>query len=74
MPYEPARDGAIVPPHVFQFLTAPERHATYKDRRPIHYGSGWNLDPRRTYAVWDKGFRAFLTAPSELDRILGELR
>ena len=46
----------------------------YKDCRPIHYGSGWNLDQRRTYSVWDKGFHAFLAAPSELEHVLGELR
>ena len=46
----------------------------FKDYRPIHYGTGWTLDEQRTYAIWDKGFRAFLTASSELDHILGELR
>ena len=51
-----------------------ELRIPFKDCRPINYGTGWNLDQRRTYAIWDKGFRAFLTAPSELNHILGELR
>ena len=51
-----------------------ELRMPYKDCRPIHYGSGWNLDQRPTYAVWDKGFQAFLAAPSELEHVLGELR
>ena len=51
-----------------------ELRMPYKDCRPTNYGTGWNLDQRCTYAVWDQGFRAFLTAPGELDHILGELR
>ena len=37
------------------------------------YGSGWTLAKDRTCAIWDKGFLAFLTAPDELDHVLGEL-
>ena len=51
-----------------------ELRMPFKDCRPINYGIGWNLDQRRTYAIWDKGFRACLTASSELDHILEELR
>ena len=34
------------------------------------YGSGWTLDKDRTCAIWDKGFLAFLEAPSELNDVL----
>ncbi len=51
-----------------------ELRMPFKDYRPINCGTGWNLDQQRIYAIWDKGFRAFLTASSELDHILGELR
>ena len=37
------------------------------------YGGGWTLAKDRTCAVWDQGFLAFLTAPDELDHVLGEL-
>ena len=37
------------------------------------YRGGWTLDKERTCAIWDKGFLAFLRAPSELDHVLGEL-
>ena len=37
------------------------------------YGSGWNLGRKRTYAVWEKGFLAFLEAPNELQHVLEEL-
>ena len=37
------------------------------------YGTGWNLDKKRTYAVWEKGFLAFLEAPKELQHVLEEL-
>ncbi len=37
------------------------------------YGSGWILAKDRTCAVWDKGFLAFLSAPDELEHVLGEL-
>ena len=37
------------------------------------YGSGWTLAKDRTCAIWDQGFLAFLTAPDELDHVLGEL-
>lgn len=37
------------------------------------YGSGWTLSKDRNCAVWDKGFLAFLNAPSELDHVLEEL-
>ena len=51
-----------------------ELRMPFKNYRPINYGTGWNLDQRRSYAIWDKGFQAFLTATSELDHILAELR
>ena len=34
---------------------------------------GWIVSHDRTAAIWDKGFQAFLKAPDELDRVLGEL-
>ena len=46
----------------------------FGDCKPINYGTGWNLDQGHSYAIWDKGFRAFLRARSELNHILGELR
>ena len=51
-----------------------ELRMRFKNHRSNNYGSGWNLDERHSYAFCDKGFQAFLTAPSELDHILGELR
>ena len=51
-----------------------ELRMPFKDRGLVDYGTGWNLDERHNYAIWDKGFRAFLTASGELDHILGELR
>lgn len=37
------------------------------------YGSGWTLDKKRTCAIWDKGFLAFLNASDELELVLEEL-
>ena len=37
------------------------------------YGNGWTLDKKRTCAIWDKGFLAFLCASDELDHVLDEL-
>jgi len=37
------------------------------------YGGGWTLSEDRTCAIWDQGFLAFLTAPDELDHVLGML-
>ena len=36
-------------------------------------GSGWTLAKDRTCAIWDKGFSAFLKAPSELNDVLTKL-
>ena len=47
-----------------------ELRMPFKDRGLVDYGTGWNLDERHNYAIWDKGFRAFLTASGELDHIL----
>ena len=43
------------------------------DSRPVDLGGGWTVGNGRTCAVWDRGFRAFLLAPDEPDRILAEL-
>ena len=42
----------------------------------VKYGSGWTLSrtPKyRNYAIWDKGFFAFLESPEELDDVLTKL-
>ena len=36
-------------------------------------GDGWTLDKDHTCAVWDRGLRALLLAPGEVDRILAKL-
>ena len=45
----------------------------FKDYGVSEHGTGWNLDNRGTYAIWDKGFYDFLKAPAELEDILGKL-
>ena len=45
----------------------------FMDYGVTEYGSGWNIDNRGTYAIWDKGFYNFLKAPAELEDILGKL-
>lgn len=37
------------------------------------YGDGWTLDRKRTCAIWEKGFLAFLNASGRLERVLEEL-
>ncbi len=51
-----------------------ELRMPFTDHGLVDYGTGWCLDKRRTCAIWDKGFRAFLTASDELDHVLEELR
>ena len=45
----------------------------FKDYKVSEHGTGWNIDNRGTYAIWDKGFYDFLKAPAELEDILGKL-
>ena len=45
----------------------------FMDYGVTEHCSGWNLDKRGTYAIWDKGFSEFLKAQGELENILGKL-
>lgn len=45
----------------------------FMDYGVTEHCSGWNLDKRGTYAIWDKGFCEFLKAQGELENILGKL-
>lgn len=37
-------------------------------------GTGWTVSADQTAAVWDKGFKAFLDAPDELQKVLTQLK
>lgn len=43
------------------------------DDGAVRYSEGWTLDKKRTCAIWDKGFLAFLSVFDELDSVLEEL-